>query len=100
MEKGIYLVGCFIELSRENRVNRETGERTNADYVTITTGGRRGVLAVKFDANDISREAFTVLNDLSLGDDVVCRVTMSCMNNVVYYRLVDIAPAAAAVGDD
>lgn len=100
MERGIYLVGCFIELSRENRVNRETGEHADVDYVTITTGGRRGVLAIKFNANDISREAFAVLNDLSLGDDVVCRVTMSCMNNVIYYRLTDIALATASVGDD
>lgn len=96
-ENGIYAVGQFIELAREKRVDREKGTETYADYAMITTGGRRGIFGAKFDAQAIPREAFQVLSNASLGDDLVFKLTPLAMDNRIYYRLEDAAPLSLAL---
>lgn len=93
-DNGIYAAGQFIELIREERVNRETGAKENADYVLITTGGRKGTFAVKFDPSVIPQEAYRRLLDMKLGDDFLGRVRLSAFNNAVYYTLEDVLEAA------
>lgn len=90
-ENGIYAVGQFIELTRERRLDRESGVETNVDYAMITTGGRRGVFGVKFDGQSLSRDAFRVLSDAALGDSVVFKLRLTAMNGTVYYSLDDAA---------
>lgn len=90
-ENGIYAVGQFIELSREKRFDREKGVEVYADYAMITTGGRKGVFGAKFDAQSIPRDAFQVLSNAALGDDVVFKLRLSAMDNRVYYGVEDAA---------
>lgn len=96
-ENGIYAIGQFIELSREKRVDREKGVETNVDYATITTGGRKGVFSVKFDASSLPRDAFSMLSNAALGDDVAVKLRLSAMNGTVYYSMDDAAPLALAL---
>lgn len=90
LDRGIYASGQFIELVREERVNKETGAKENADYVIITTGGRKGTFAIKFDVSALSREAFGWLNGMKLGDDFFAKVRVSAFQGAVYYTLVDV----------
>lgn len=91
LENGIWAKGHFIELAREERVNKDAGTKENVDYVIVTTGGRRGTFAVRFDASEISRDAFKLLSDAEIGDDVLLKVRLSAFNNAVYYALEDVA---------
>lgn len=93
-DNGIYAAGQFIELIREERVNKETGAKENADYVLITTGGRRGTFAVKFDPSSLPQEAYRRVLDMKLGDDFFGKVRVSAFNNAVYYTLEDVLEAA------
>lgn len=99
-ENGIYAVGQFIELSREKRVDREKGVETNVDYATVTTGGRRGVLSVRFDASSLPRDAYSALSNAALGDDMVLKLRLSAMNGTVYYSMDDAAPLPLALVSD
>lgn len=92
-DNGIYAAGQFIELIREERLNKETGAKENADYVLITTGGRKGTFAVKFDPSAIPQEAYRRLLDMKLGDDFFAKVRLSAFNNSVYYTLEDVLEA-------
>lgn len=99
-DSGIYAIGQFIELTREKRIDREKGVETVADYVMITTGGRRGVFGVKFDAQSIPTEAYRTLSNAALGDDVALKVRLTAMNGTVYYSLEDAVSLPAALAED
>lgn len=77
---GIYLIGLFIETSSET--NRE-GKKSS--YVTLTTGGRRGAMSVKYDANDAKFSDF--FGDCELGQLIMLKVRLSALNNAIYYSL-------------
>lgn len=91
LDNGIWAKGRFVELTREERVNKDTGVKENVDYVIISTGGRRGMFAVRFDGSQISREAFMLLSDADIGDDLLLKVRLSAFNNSIYYALEDVA---------
>lgn len=90
LQNGIYVCGRFIELTREERVNRETGAKETVDYVIITTGGRRGTFAIKFDPSAISRDAFRLLDNMTWGDYFYGKIRLSTFQNTVYYTLEDV----------
>lgn len=90
LENGIYVSGHFIELTREKRKNNETGTEENVDYIIVTVGGRRGTFAIKFDMSTLSRDAFRLLDNMTLGDEFLGKVRLSAFNNAVYYTLEDV----------
>lgn len=91
LQNGFFVVGQFIELTREERVDRESGVRSNVDYAIISTGGRRGIIALKFSPESISREAFGILSDAKLGDCIFAKVRVQGFNNAVYFTLEDVS---------
>lgn len=99
-ESGLYAVGHFIELTREERIDQKTGMKTNADYALISTGGRRGIIALKFDPAVLPVEAFKTLSNAALGDEIAFKMSLSCMDKVIYYRAEDAAALAAVLEVD
>lgn len=80
MQAGIYIIGTFIECASELNTKGETSH-----YAVITTGGRRGAVGIKYDANNSDFAGF--LNALSLGDEIGARVTASAFKDNIYYTL-------------
>lgn len=90
MKAGHYIIGIFIETSVEKR-----SDGKEADYVTITTGGRKGAISVKYDSSVAAFRNYFA--DCELGSTVMLRVAPSGFKDSVYYALVDVIPVS---GDD
>lgn len=85
MKAGHYIIGIFIETSTEKR-----NDGKEADYVTITTGGRKGAISVKYDSSVAAFRSY--FGDCELGSMVMLQVSPSGFKDSVYYSLVDVVP--------
>lgn len=84
MKAGVYLLGLFIEISEEQR---RDGNVVN--YVTITTGGRKGAISVRYVPTP-DKQAFFA--DCELGQEVFLKVAPSGFKDSVYWSLEEIVP--------
>lgn len=85
VKAGHYIIGIFIETSTEKR-----NDGKEADYVTITTGGRKGAISVKYDSSVAAfRDYF---GDCELGSTVMLQVNPSGFKDSVYYTLLNVVP--------
>lgn len=82
MKAGVYLLGLFIETSEETR---KGGDVVN--YVTITTGGRKGAISIKYLATPENKAFF---GDCELGQEVFLKVSPSGFKDSVYWTLEEI----------
>lgn len=81
-ENGVYVLGVFIEASSETRNGKKV------DYISLTTGGRKGAISIKYDGNDSDfRE---VVDGLEMKDLVLCRVRPTAFKDSIYYSLLGI----------
>lgn len=84
LKAGIYLLGLFIETSEEVRKN---GDAVN--YVTITTGGRKGAISIRYVPTPDKVDFF---GECELGREVFLKVSVTGFKDAVYYSLEEIVP--------
>lgn len=82
MTAGVYLIGLFVELSEERK-----NDGTVSNYVTLTTGGRKGVVSVKFPPE---KRFFDYFSDKEYPAQIMLKVRPSGFHDSVYYMLEDV----------